>query len=146
VASYPNTDPGSYDFLNVVNEYENKDFIKFNKTLPRLQFINLLRNAKALAGNSSMGILEAPFYKLPVVNIGRRQQGRLTAGNVEFVDYKEQDIVSSLEKACFDLEYRNKIKSIESPYGNGNTPEIIYNFLKDIDPKDKKFLIKTKLC
>jgi GDP/UDP-N,N'-diacetylbacillosamine 2-epimerase (hydrolysing) len=146
VASYPNTDPGSYDLLSIIKEYEGKSFIKFNKTLPRLEFINLLRNAKALTGNSSMGILEAPFYKLPVVNIGRRQQGRLNAGNVEFVDYIKEEIITAVEKACFDESYRELIKNIESPYGNGNTPEVISEYLKNIKPGDKKFLIKSKLC
>ena len=146
IASYPNTDPGAYDILSVIKEYEHKPFIKFNKTIPRLQFINLLKNAKALAGNSSMGILEAPFYKLPVVNIGRRQQGRLNAGNVQFVDYDHSQIIKALEKACFDVQYRNEIKLLKSPYENGDAPELIYNYLKQVNPKDKKYLVKSKLC
>ena len=58
-----------------------------------IEFVNIMRNTSALIGNSSMGILEAPFYKLPVVNVGRRQSGRLNAGNVEFVDYKIDQII-----------------------------------------------------
>ncbi|PSL48950.1 GDP/UDP-N,N'-diacetylbacillosamine 2-epimerase (hydrolysing) [Chitinophaga niastensis] len=146
VASYPNTDPGAYDILSVIKEFESKPFIHFNKTLPRLQFVNLLRHAKALAGNSSMGILEAPSYKLPVVNIGRRQQGRLTAGNVVFVDYQQDEIVHSLEKACFDETYRSYISGLQSPYENGDAALLMADFLSSVDPKDKKFLVKSNLC
>lgn len=146
VASYPNTDPGSYDIINAVNESGKKEFIKFNKTLPRDYFINLMRNARALAGNSSMGILEAPFYKLPVVNIGNRQQGRLNAGNVNFVSHSAEEIVDALERACLDETYRKYISGLESPYGNGDAPEIIGNTLREIDTKDPAWLVKTKLC
>ena len=67
-----------------------------------------MRNASALVGNSSMGILEAPYYKLPVINVGRRQSGRLNAGNVEFVDYHKDLIIKSIYKACFDEVYIKK--------------------------------------
>lgn len=146
VASYPNTDPGSYDILRAIEEFESKDFIKFNSTIPRDYFINLIRNTKVLAGNSSMGILEAPFYKLPVVNIGNRQQGRMNAGNVEFTSHNKDEIVRALEKACFDEEYIEKIKNIVSPYGNGDAPEIIVNTLRSIEPNDEKWLVKRNLC
>ena len=88
VGIYPNTDPGSYDILKAIDENSNEN-IRFYKTLDREIFVNLIRNTRALVGNSSMGILEAPLYKLPVVNIGNRQQGRLNAGNVEFVHYNK---------------------------------------------------------
>ena len=81
----PNSDPGSHKMKMVLEKYSEKDWLIKAETLPRLQFINLMRHARALVGNSSMGILEAPHYKLPAINIGNRQQGRLNAGNVEFV-------------------------------------------------------------
>jgi len=146
VASYPNTDPGSYGILDAVGEFSKKKFIRFNKTLPRDFFVNLMRNATALAGNSSMGILEAPFYRLPVVNIGNRQQGRLNAGNVKFVKHEAPEIVAALEQACLDETYRKHVGSLENPYGNGDAPEIIGDTLRKIDPKDPSWLTKTKLC
>jgi GDP/UDP-N,N'-diacetylbacillosamine 2-epimerase (hydrolysing) len=146
VASYPNTDPGSYDILRAIREFENKPFIKFSNTLPREYFVNLMRFSKALIGNSSMGILEAPFYKLPVINVGNRQQGRLNAGNVVFVNHEKQIIIDELKKACFNNEYRKYIREIISPYGDGTAPDIICNTLKTIDPNDPKWLIKRNLC
>jgi GDP/UDP-N,N'-diacetylbacillosamine 2-epimerase (hydrolysing) len=144
VGIYPNTDPGSYDIIKAIND-SCDDNIKFYKTLPRELFVNLMRNARALIGNSSMGILEAPFYKLPVINVGNRQQGRLNAGNVEFVHYDRDFIGRALEKACFDDVYRAKVKDLKNPYGDGNAHKVIADFLEQINPDDRKWYIKRKL-
>ena len=93
-----------------------------------------------------MGILEAPFYKLPVVNVGRRQSGRLNAGNVEFVDYVAEEIISALERACFDKEYQNKIKNLKNPYGDGTSANKIADALEAIDINDRKWYVKQELC
>ena len=61
--------------------------------VPRLQFVNLLRHADFLIGNSSMGILEAPALKLPVINVGNRQK-RLHSENVIFVGHNSDEICS----------------------------------------------------
>jgi GDP/UDP-N,N'-diacetylbacillosamine 2-epimerase (hydrolysing) len=146
VAIYPNTDPGSYDILKVIDEYGPHPQIRFFKSLPRNVFVNLMRNTKALIGNSSMGILEAPFYKVPVINIGNRQKGRLNAGNVKYEGYDIGKIKSSLEQACFDEEYRTIINGIKSPFGDGFAAQNIVNILSSIDLNDSKWLVKRKLC
>ena len=70
----PNSDPGSFGMKEVFNEFK-KNKLFFNlETLPRNLFINLVRNTTCLIGNSSMGILEAPHYKLPVINVGNEQR------------------------------------------------------------------------
>ena len=119
--------------------------MKFFKNLPRNIFVNLIRNASLLIGNSSMGILEAPYYKLPVINIGDRQLGRLNAGNVKFLDYDKKTIKSAMEEAIFDSTYIEKIKSIKNPYGDGNAHERIVEFLENLDLKDKNWHIKQKV-
>ena len=92
-----------------------------------------------------MGILEAPFYKLPVINVGRRQSGRLNAGNVEFVDYKEDRILQLLEKACFDNKYRKVVNSLTNPYGDGNAAIKIAKNLEAIDVNDRRWYVKERL-
>lgn len=144
VGIYPNTDPGSYDILKAIDENCNEN-IKFYKTLPREVFVNLMRNAKVLVGNSSMGILEAPLYKLPVVNVGNRQKGRLNAGNVEFIEYNVDEVYSAIDKACFDENYRKEIESLENPYGDGYAHKKIVKFLEEIDISDEKWYTKRKL-
>lgn len=144
IGIYPNTDPGSYDILQAIDENCNEN-IKFFKTLPRDVFVNLMRNAKVLIGNSSMGILEAPLYKLPVVNIGNRQQGRLNAGNVEFVGYNIDKIVTTIEKACLDNEYRTYVSNLKNPYGDGYAHKKIVKFLEEVDLNEDKWYTKRKL-
>jgi GDP/UDP-N,N'-diacetylbacillosamine 2-epimerase (hydrolysing) len=104
-----------------------------------------MRKAKLLIGNSSMGILEAPFYKIPVVNVGERQKGRLNAGNVEFVNYVKEEIVTSLHKAAFNKIYRRKIRALKNPYGRGDADIKILKFLKKVDLQDKSWYIKRKI-
>lgn len=146
IASYPNTDPGSYDILDAIKLYEKESFIKFYKSLPRELFVNIMRNSKALIGNSSMGILEAPFYKLPVINVGNRQKGRLNAGNVVFVKHDVIEIKKALLKACFDNDYRDRVKKLENPFGDGNSSQKILKVFNTINISDKKWYIKKRLC
>lgn len=147
VGIYPNTDPGSYQILEEIKKGEALyPHLRFFKTLPREIFINIIRNTLALIGNSSMGILEAPFYKLPVVNVGNRQKGRLNAGNVEFVEYDTNLIMCALQKACFDSQYRKKVQNLSNPYGDESSCKKIVDFVKNIDTQDKKWYVKTKLC
>ena len=146
IGSYPNTDPGAYDILNAIEGYRDHPSIHFFKTLPRDIFINLMRYAKALVGNSSMGILEAPFYGLPVVNIGNRQKGRLNAGNARFVGYNVDDIREELERACLDEDYRKRVAELENPFGDGDTAHKIVEILKGINAKESRWHIKNKLC
>ncbi len=142
VASYPNTDPGAYDILRAVDAFSGKAFIRFYKTLPRETFVNVMRRARCLAGNSSMGILEAPFYGLPVVNVGNRQQGRMQAGNVVFTGYDSAAITNELRRACFDEEYRKKVRGLANPFGDGHSGEKIRDILAAIDPADNRWRIK----
>ena len=142
----PNSDPGSHKMKMVLEKYSEKDWLIKAETLPRLQFINLMRHARALVGNSSMGILEAPHYKLPVINIGNRQQGRLNAGNVEFVPYISDDIIKAVEKATLDDEYRQKIKNLKNPYGDSSAPQKVMEAIESVDINDRKWYVKQKLC
>ena len=146
VVIYPNTDPGSLKMIDEINKYKkDKNFFIF-KNLNHLEFVNLIRMSSALVGNSSMGFLEAPYYKIPVVNVGRRQTGRLNVGNVNFVNYELKNIISALEKACFDKKYIQKLKKIPNIFGNGFSAKKIVSFLEKVDYKNKKWLIKKNLC
>jgi GDP/UDP-N,N'-diacetylbacillosamine 2-epimerase (hydrolysing) len=142
----PNSDPGSQLMLDVIQQYSSQDWFHPVSTLSRSLFVNLMRHTKTLVGNSSMGILEAPHYKLPVVNIGNRQKGRLNAGNVEFVDYEPDEISNAIEKACFDEKYRHRIRKLENPYGDGTGARKIREALESVDLQDSKWYVKKKLC
>mgnify|MGYP006411420263 FL=1 len=142
----PNTDPGSFELNRAINEYRDNNSMFFFDTLDRKLFINIVRHASALVGNSSMGILEAPYYKLPVINVGNRQKGRLNAGNVRFVDHDKNSIVKELELACLDEEYKAHVEALSNPYGDSTSAIKVCNVIENIDTKDKQWHIKRKLC
>jgi GDP/UDP-N,N'-diacetylbacillosamine 2-epimerase (hydrolysing) len=142
IGIFPNTDPGSYQIIKAIKQCEDKTSIKFFRTLERRIFINLIRHCRALVGNSSMGILEAPFLGIPVVNIGNRQRGRIACGNVDFVDLKPTEIRYSIVKACYDEHYREKTKEVTNIYGDGFAGQRAVEILKKIDSSDPLWLIK----
>lgn len=141
VVSYPNSDAGSREIIRCIEEFKNRPFIKIFKNIPRVEFINTLRHAACLIGNSSCGILEAPFFKLPVVNIGNRQKERLHAENVLFVPHDIFKIKEAIRKSCFDDDYRRAVKNCSNPYGDGKSSQRIADILATIELSDK-FLIK----
>ena len=142
----PNSDPGSFKILNAIDSFKDESWFLNVNTLPRDIFVNLMRGTKVLVGNSSMGILEAPHYKLPVVNVGNRQKGRVNAGNVNFVNYNKEEIISAIERACFDESYRENVKNLLNPYGINNSVENICKAIESIDLNDKKWYNKERLC
>ena len=139
----PNSDPGFTTINNYFKYYDKHNhWFLYLKTLNRIQFINLIRNAKVLVGNSSMGFLEAPFYKLPVVNIGNRQKGRYNAGNVIFTKYNQKEIINAIEKCCFDKIFTSRIKNIKNIYGDISSAKKIVKTIKSIDLNNNKWFIK----
>lgn len=138
---YPNSDAGSRQLIQAIHEYEEVKCLFSIHNIPRAEFVNLMRNAKCLVGNSSAGILEAPLLGLPVVNIGNRQKGRLHAENVNFVKHDVEEICAAVHNAVYNEEYRGKVKKCQNPYGDGCASQRIAEILSII-PIDDKLLIK----
>ena len=78
---------------------------------------SVLSRAVAVVGNSSSGLIEAPSFKVPAVNIGIRQAGRVRAASVIDVGYKRSDILAAIQKAASE-EFRNSFRSLENPYAS----------------------------
>jgi len=141
IISYPNSDAGGQQVIRAIKEFESLPFVYTSKNIPRLEFVNLMRRASCLLGNSSAGILEAPLLKLPVINVGNRQRGRLHASNVAFVPHDKDEILSALRQAIFDQSYRDSVAACSNPYGDGKSSERIADILATI-PIDERLLIK----
>jgi GDP/UDP-N,N'-diacetylbacillosamine 2-epimerase (hydrolysing) len=141
IISYPNSDAGGQQIIRAIKEYESLDSIHAIKNIPRLEFINLMRYASCLVGNSSAGILEAPLLKLPVVNIGSRQHGRLHAENIQFITHDRAQIAAAIRRAVFDVEYRKSVESCLNPYGDGMSSIKIADILASVEINDS-LLIK----
>jgi UDP-N-acetylglucosamine 2-epimerase len=85
-----------------------------------------------MVGNSSSGIIEAPSFELPVVNIGRRQQGRTRAKNVIDTGHQRKEIKRAIHKALRP-EFRKTLRGLRNPYRCGNASKKIVERLKEID-------------
>jgi GDP/UDP-N,N'-diacetylbacillosamine 2-epimerase (hydrolysing) len=132
--SYPNIDAGNKSILSIIQKYQADEEFCFYKNVERSLFINLMRNAQFMIGNSSAGILEAPAIPLAVVNVGARQRGRLAADNVLFVDEGLSNIRNGIAAVC-SFEFQQKLKKVSSIYGAGNSVDIAYQLIKELDFK-----------
>ena len=142
VVSYPNSDAGSRGMIRVIEEFAPKlPFVSVYRNLPRLEFVNLLQTVDVLVGNSSLGVLEAPFLKLPVVNIGNRQKKRQHAENVSFVPHDKQAIKTAINRALHEEAFRRQVQGCSCPFGDGYAGERIAHVIAST-PVDEKLLVK----
>jgi len=98
-------------------------------SLGTARYINLLRHADVVVGNSSSGIIEAPIMGVPTVNIGDRQAGRPKAASVIDCDCEATQIGVALKKAL-GIEFRTVAARLESPYGRAGASAKIYEILR----------------
>jgi UDP-N-acetylglucosamine 2-epimerase len=99
-------------------------------------YFSLMACAAVMVGNSSSGLVEAPSFELPVVNIGTRQAGRVRGKNVIDVGYSRAAIAGAIAKAVSPA-FRASLKGIPNPYGAGKAARIITARLKEIEPNNR---------
>lgn len=143
IITYPNADYGSDYIIKELNKFskENNNVYLF-KNLGSRRYLSIMKNCGVVVGNSSSALIEAPYLKVPVVDIGNRQKGRLKAENIISCSNDCKDIVNAINESL-SSEFREKVKKTKSLYGEGNTSEEIVKVLKQIDIDDK--LLKKKL-
>jgi len=96
----------------------------------------LLKNATIMVGNSSSGLIEAPSFELPVVNIGDRQKGRIRAANVIDVPTCDKNIIDKAMGKAVSKEFKDSIQGLKNPYGEGHTSEKIVEVLRTVSLSD----------
>lgn len=105
------------------------------------RYISTMRYAEMVLGNSSSGIIEAPFFHVPTVNIGNRQKGRIMAESVLCCKPVKDDIISAMKQAMTP-EFRAIAAQAQSPFGDGQTSDkivpIILEFLSCEEKNTKK--------
>lgn len=133
IVIYPNSDAGGRRMIEVIKEFEGYPAIKTFKSLPRREYLSLMKIASVMVGNSSSGIVEAPSFGLPVVNIGSRQEGRERGKNIIDVRHNRQEIIKAVKKAMTDKEFLNEVKKCQSPYGDGHASARIAEILSEVE-------------
>lgn len=134
-----NSDAGSTIIRNKINEYK-KPFMRVTDNVSRADYAGLMNTVDALVGNSSSGILEAPTFKLPAVNIGNREEGRMRGINVIDVGYDKENIVNGIKRAISPA-FKAKLKKCVNPYGDGQSAKRIVDALEKV-VIDKDLLVK----
>ncbi len=115
----------------MIDEYTAKNPIKSKcfKSLGQVNYLSALLHVDLIAGNSSSGLLEAPSFKIGTVNIGDRQRGRIKSDSVIDCLPEKKNIRDSIKK-IYSNEFKQLLKNVKNPYGEGNASKKIINVLK----------------
>ena len=134
-----NVDAGSQKIKKIIKNSK----IKYYDNLPFIKYISLLYHSSVIIGNSSSGIMEAPFLHIPSVNIGTRQSGRSKIQSIINVNYNKNEIKKAIKKALLDKKFLNSVKRQKNPHGNGMASKKIIQILEKMDFDN--ILIQKKL-
>lgn len=143
IFTMPNADTGGSIVLDRIRAYvgAHSDSRLFDN-LGTETYFSLMRCVSAMVGNSSSGIIEAPSFELPVVNIGSRQAGRVRARNVIDVECTEAQILDGINRAT-DPAFRMSMRDLENPYRQEQSAsDIIVQRLKTV-PLDERLKVKS---
>ena len=105
-------------------------------SLGQKRYLSALKYCRIVIGNSSSGIIEAPSFGKPIINIGDRQKGRICADSVINCGYTQQEIQQAMEPALTE-EFENKARNCRNPYEKENTAANIISVIKDYLLNDK---------
>ena len=105
-------------------------------SLGQKRYLSALKYCRIVIGNSSSGIIEAPSFGKPIINIGDRQKGRICADSVINCGYTQQEIQQAMETALTE-EFENKARNCRNPYEKENTAANIISVIKDYLLNDK---------
>lgn len=133
----PNSDAGSRAIRQRLAQIDNCKF-QTVRNLPRSQYLGMLNMASVIVGNSSSGIMEAPTFGTPCVNIGRRQHGRLQSRHIINARNTRKDIEVAIRRAMSD-EFTEQARHAVNPYGQGGSAKRILQILKDTQFDERLF-------
>ncbi len=138
IFTLPNADTGGRRIIEEIENYTQNDPERsmLFSSLGQLKYLSLLKHASLMVGNSSSGIIEAPSFELPVVNIGNRQKGRIRAVNVIDVPICEKNEIETAINEAMSIGFRDSLKGLRNPYGDGNTSDKIVNILSTVSLSD----------
>ena len=120
--TFPNADAQGRKLIDVLKNFVSQysDRVKLFESLGQLNYLSAMKHASLVIGNSSSGIIEAPSFQVPTINIGDRQKGRVSADSVFHCGESIEDIAKSITIAL-----ERKLKHVVNPYGKGGASEKI---------------------
>lgn len=130
ILTYPNADDGGREIIPLLEAYakQQPSRVLAIPSLGQKRYLSAVKHASAVVGNSSSGIIEVPSFKVPTVNIGERQRGRLAAESVFSCPSNTAAIIETLQ-----LGLKSDLTQVVNPYGKGKASEAILKQLKAAD-------------
>ena len=128
IITMPNSDSGNDEIFSQIEQFQKKNNnVKTFTSLGVVRYLSTLQYIDMVIGNSSSGILEVPSFKIPTINIGNRQKGRIQAKSIINCTAQKDEILEAIKKG-YELDCTN----IFNPYEKENTLENIINILKSM--------------
>ncbi len=142
---FPNADAGSRAIIERASELcHARPDARLFVNLPPREYFGLLAAADLMLGNSSSGIMESPSFRLPTVNVGLRQRGRLCAANIVSCEATPAAILAAARRAL-EPGFRAALEDLSNPYGDGRTSERIVQVLREL-PDAETLLMKQPVA
>jgi UDP-N-acetylglucosamine 2-epimerase (non-hydrolysing) len=132
ILTYPNADNGGRTIIPILEDYarHQSNRVLAIPSLGSQNYLSALRRAAAVIGNSSSGIIEAPSFGVPTVNIGARQRGRLSAQSVLHCETNTNAIATAIRTAV-SPDFTAHCRNVTNPYGQGNAAKQIVQILEN---------------
>lgn len=134
VITYPNADNEGRRLIQMLEAFAaaRPERVLARKSLGQLRYLSLLKHARLVIGNSSSGLIEAPSFGLPTINIGERQRGRPLADSVICCPPSADAIALAMERGQ-EPAFRERARTCKNPYGQGQAAQIIVETLRRVD-------------
>jgi UDP-N-acetylglucosamine 2-epimerase (non-hydrolysing)/GDP/UDP-N,N'-diacetylbacillosamine 2-epimerase (hydrolysing) len=137
IFTYPNADPAGRSLIPMIDHFvHTHPHAKAFASLGQLRYLSVMAQVDAVVGNSSSGLYEAPSFKIPTVNIGDRQRGRLQAASV----VNCAPVVGAIARAI-NAAFGLDCSAVVNPFGDGASAQKIKSVLKSM-PLDASLLKK----
>lgn len=141
IFTYPNADTHGRLIIEQMHAFASRhERASVVVNLGTQAYFSLMSQVAVMVGNSSSGIIEAASFRLPVVNVGNRQRGRVRGKNVIDVGDSRAEIVAGIRRAL-SADFRRSLAGLDNPYGDGHGAEKIVQRLKEV-PLDEGLVLK----
>lgn len=133
IFTFPNGDQGSDEVINSLHEFVSGDARSaIIKSFNGEEYYKVLAGAKYIIGNSSSAIWECPTLKIPSINIGSRQKGRIRVNNVVDVDGLDQLELETALREVNTEKFSHEMVSLVNPYGDGKAGKRVVSILEEL--------------
>lgn len=127
-----NSDVDGRIINSMIDEYveRNREKSIAFTSLGQLRYLSAMKYADIVVGNSSSGIIEAPSFNIPTINIGDRQKGRVQGETIINSKPEENEIYDAIQLGL-STHFKERLNDILNPYGEGSVTEKIIHIIKD---------------